>query len=179
MAMYKKTASQLAREELNKTREYGLELLKVFHEWNKKNTSYKLTFDQLVSILESRPNQKNFLSTLGSSVVNSGTPKSAAIASMQSLGLRSRGKIPEANSYFIDAIVRKATEFKFVDAVVFTAKESAGDIVSGLQTVGNTAMATGKVLAFITPFMPFIILFIVFKLVTNKQLVGNLSKLIK
>lgn len=150
MAMFKKDKTAIILEQ-KISRDFGLDLLKAFHESNKKSSSYKITFDQLVTMLESRTNQKRFINILGGSVLNSGTSKAQAIKAMETLGNNSHGRIPSRNADFISAIIQKATQFSYVDAAVFTVTESAKDIVHGAQVVGDTLINTGKILQLLFP----------------------------
>lgn len=143
--------STIAQLEMKKSKDFGLELLRAFHNYNKHNSNYKLSFEQLILMLEKRPNQKNFLSILGGSVLNSGTDKKKAITAMEQLGFKSKGKIPSSNANFKSAIIENATAFSYVDAIVYTATETASQVVQGVQAVGNTLIDTGKILRFLFP----------------------------
>ena len=146
-----KSKSTLAQIEMQKSKDFGLKLLRAFHDYSKHYPVYKISFEQLVSFLEKRPNQKNFVSILGGAVLNSGTNQGDSIIAMQSLGFNSKGRIPSSNGNFISAIVEKATSFSYVDAVVYTAKETVSQVADGVASVGNTLIDTGKILQFLFP----------------------------
>lgn len=150
MAMYKKPNSAIL-EEQKKFKDFGLKLITEFHKFNQRYPVYKLSLDQLIYMLEKRPNQKNFLSILGGSVLASQSSQGEALLAMQTLAFKSMGRIPSQNVDFKSAIINKATSFKFVDAVVYTVVETASQVVEGVQAVGDTLIDTGKILRLLFP----------------------------
>lgn len=149
--MATKSSNTKILSEQKKNRDFGMKLLTEFHNFSKRYPGYKLTFAQLLSILEKRPNQKHFVEILGGSVLVSGVSQGESLLSMQNLAFHSQGKIPSENVNFRQAIIDKATEFHLVDAVVYTAVESTKQIMEGVQSVGNTLIDTGKILQFLFP----------------------------
>lgn len=153
------SSKSLMMIELKKSKDFGTELLKAFH----GASNLKISFSQLVVMLESRPNQKNFLTILGGAVINSGSSQSDAISAMRSMGKKSGTRVPASNAYFMQAIVDKATEFSYVDAAIYTASETAKTVVHGVESVGNTLITTGKILNFIFPAVVLLALYFMFK----------------
>lgn len=141
----------------------GERLLKVFHIENRNYSNYKLSYAELKHALEIRRGQSNFVRSLGGTIAVSGTPESDAIKAMKNLAHSSKGRIPSTNGAFTQAIVDRATDFSFVDAVSFTAIETAKDVAKGVQEVGNTLLDTAKILKMV--FIPtfFLILFLYFR----------------
>lgn len=159
----------------------GVDILKRFYDLNKSLYSSKVnyTFDQMLTTLQGRTGQKAFIEGLGFGINASGYTNSTVQSAMRKLAEQARGQIPSKNSDFRNVLIDEGTKVNFVDAVSFVATESAKDVVKGVAKVGDSVIATGQVLSFIMPFLPFIALFILFKIVTDKKVMANLSNLAK
>lgn len=161
--------------------EVGLNALKYFYNEQKKR--YPKTslgsIDELVKVLESRKGGKNFLLGLGLGINFGEIPEYRVKTAMETLAINSGGKIPLNNNDFRDYLTNEATKISYVDAISSTIVETTKDITKGVAEVGETVITTGKVISFIMPFMPFIILFVLYRIVKNDKVLENLSGLAK
>lgn len=151
--------------------------------WKLTPSGAKVSYDQLLNILKSRKQMGGnaFLEGLGLGIrlVREENPEamtdSRIDSAMKKLALASEGKIPEKNYDFFRFLSNEATKVNFVNAVAYTVTESAGDILSGVQDVGESLITTGKILNFL---LPAIGLFFVLSWV-NKSTDGDLVKAFK
>lgn len=161
--------------------EVGLNALKYFY--NEQRSRFpKLalkSLDELVKVLESRKGGKNFLLGLGLGINLGEIPEYRVRTAMETLAINSGGKIPLNNNDFRNYLINEATKVSYVDAVTYTVIESTKDITKGVAEVGETVLTTGKVISFIMPFLPFIILYVLYRIVKNDKVLENLSGLAK
>lgn len=148
-------------------KELGFKILKSFHDSSRSYYPFATIYslDSLVKTLEGRLGQRNFVEGLGLAARLAEMSDSKINSSMKGLARASNGKIPAKNGMFYSYMVDAATAVSFVDAVTYTAKESAKDIVKGAQAVGDQVLLTGKILNFL---LPAIVLYLVYVYVVKK-----------
>lgn len=133
----------------------GLDIVKRYYEEAKKIYPKYVTysFDEMLTSLQSRKGQQAFLEGLGLGINASGFSNSQVQSAMHRLAVKSSGKIPSRNQDFRDFLINEGTKVDFVDMVTYVAKESAKDIISGAQAVGDSLILTGKLFTFAFPFI--------------------------
>lgn len=139
--------------------ELGERVLKAFYNYSRSAFPFAsiYSYDELKKILTSRKGGQGFIEGLGMSVRFADLSDSKINSSMKALANASGGKIPGKNSDFYNFMINESTQVSFVDAFVYTAKESAKDIGSGVQSIGETLIDTGKILKII--FIPVVLYF--------------------
>lgn len=133
----------------------GRNALAYFHNKALNYPDYKLTLDELVDLLDSR--SRNFTEGLGLGIVMSEAPERNVKAGMETLAVNGKGKIPATNASFTQAIANNvASNISYVDALTFTATESAkqlGEGISeGLEVVGTSVIQGLKVGKYLTEY---------------------------
>lgn len=149
----------------------GESVVKKFYSWNKTfyPQVFKLSYEEFLQALNSNPKKNQILfDGIGGGVREADISNSRIDTAMRKFALDSKGKIPAKPMDFFNYLSNEATKVNFVDAVVYTVKESVGDIASGAESLGNSLIFTGKILNFL---LPAIVLVIVFFWVNSKT--GN------
>lgn len=131
----------------------GLEILKKFYEGAKFNYPFAVTysFDEMLKVLQSRTGGKTFIQGLGLAAAVAEFDSGDIKNSMYALAKAAGGKIPSKNGDFYAFMVNQGTSVNFVDALIYTATESAKDVATGAQAVGDSLISTGKILTWIFP----------------------------
>lgn len=135
-------------------KDLGIKVLKSFYNYSRGIFPFKTvySFDQLVKTLEARKGGgPGYVESLGMSVRFAEMDDSKINSSMYSLAVMSSGKIPSKNSDFYNFMVNEATKINFVDAIAYTAVESAKDIAKGAQQIGDSVLLTGKLITYLLP----------------------------
>lgn len=90
---------------------------------------------------------------------------------MENLADKGAGKIPDRNTFFA-ALSSEAQDFTFREAAPFVLVESAKEVATGAQAVGDSIITTGKILTTIGPIVVVsAILYIIFY--KTKQVAGK------
>jgi hypothetical protein len=136
-----------------------------------------MSFTQLLDTLKARKPMGGtaFLEGIGFGVQAAQMSDSKIDSAMRQLAINSRGKIPQNNMDFFSYLSNESTKINFVDAAVYTAVETAKDLATGAQAIGDQLIFTGKILNFL---LPAILLFIVLFYV-NKSTDGSLVRVAK
>lgn len=131
----------------------GQKILRNFYDSAKSFYPFAVvySFDELVKTLEARVGGKTFISGLGLAASLADFSDNDINSSMSALARNSGGKIPSKNGDFYAFMVDQGTKVSFTGAVSYTVAQSALDIVSGAQQVGESVLATGKILNFLLP----------------------------
>lgn len=111
------------------------------------------TVDQMISIIQSRPMQKNFVQGLGMGIIEAEVPEFNVKAGMESLARKGGGKIPATNGAFTQAVANNVRDnISYVDATLYVTKETAKDIGTGVlkttENLGNSLIGMGKFVNF-------------------------------
>jgi hypothetical protein len=134
-------------------KDLGLKILRSFY--GSARYSYPFatnySFDDMIAILHSRVGGKNIESGLGLAANLADFDDDKINTSMRALALSSGGKIPSKNGDFYAFMVNEATKVNFVDAIVYTTKESAKDVVNGAAKVGDSLLFTGQIVIWLLP----------------------------
>lgn len=139
--------------------ELGEKVLRAFYNYSRSAYPFAsiYSYDELKRALTSRKAGQGFIESLGMSVRFAELSDSKINSSMKALAQASGGKIPSKNSDFYNFMIDEGTKINFIDALIYTATESAKDIGTGVQAVGNTLIDTGKILRII--FIPVVLYF--------------------
>jgi hypothetical protein len=131
----------------------GLKILQKYFEGARSYYPFAVqySFDEMVKTLESRTGGKNFVSGLGLAAALAEFDDDDIYNSMYALAKAAGGKIPSKNGDFYAYMVDQGTSIKFVDALVYTATESAKDVANGAVAIGDSLISTGKILTWVFP----------------------------
>lgn len=143
-------------------KEFGLKIIKQYYDYMKSYYPFKflISFDELIKILESRVGGKALISGLGLAANLTEMDTGDTSDAMKDLAKISNGKIPETNGAFYQALSGEATSFKFVDAVVFTTKGTAEELLEGSQAIGSSLILTGKIGTYLLPVICVVMAFV-------------------
>lgn len=139
--------SEAQEQELKQSEEFGRDALISFHNFSVSRypENYKIkSVNELISVLSSRLNQKNFVKILGGAIIGGDVAYSQVERAMEKLADSAKGRLPVYNSAFIAAIQDKIGEFSYTDAIGFAAIETAKDVANGAAYVGDKVIQTGK-----------------------------------
>jgi hypothetical protein len=134
--------------------EQGLKVLRAFYDYSKYEYPFACTysFQELLDTLHKRVGGKFIEDGIGLGVNSvDGFNDSKINSSMQALAKASGGKIPSKNGDFFAFMTNEATKVNFVDAIAYTATESAKDIVTGAQKIGDSVLLSGQLLTWLLP----------------------------
>lgn len=131
----------------------GLSILRQFYDSSKMLFPFAVTytFEEMLKTIESRAAGKTFADGLGLGATLAEMNSSETYSAMNSLAKQAGGKIPSKNGDFKTFLIDQATSVNFVDAVVYTATESAKDVVKGAEQIGNSVLMTGKLVTWLLP----------------------------
>lgn len=134
----------------------GREALAYFHNRALRYSDYKLSFDDLITLVSNR-GYKNFVQGLGMGIIDAEISERNVKSGMELLADKGKGKIPSTNGAFTQAIASNVSEnISYVDAIAYTAKESSIQIATGvsegLETIGNSTIQGLKVAKFLTEY---------------------------
>lgn len=131
----------------------GLSILRQFYDSSKMLYPFGVTytFEEMLKTIESRAGGKTFADGLGLGAIFAEMSSSDTYAAMNALAKKAGGKIPSQNGDFKNFLIDQATSINFVDAVVYTASESAKDVVKGAQEIGDSVLRTGKLVTWLLP----------------------------
>lgn len=157
--------------------EVGTKVLKSFYSKSGLKISYQQMLDRI------QPNiikQKIGIDGIGFGVKSVNEDRtflsdSAINTAMANLARVSSGKIPSSFQDFFKFLSNQAVKINYIDAVSYTAIESAKDTLKGAQSVGDSLIFTGKILNFLLPVI--ILIFIYFWI--NQKTDGQLSKAVQ
>lgn len=140
-------------------------------------SSFRYSLPEFIAILKRLPGAKALEEGLGLGTRTAGpdeTPlsESQVRRAMDNLARRGGGKIPSKYLDFFFSLSNEAVKINFVDAAAFVTVESAKDVITGAQSVGDSLITSFKILNFLLPAI--VILFVYFWL--NKKSGGELGK---
>ena len=139
----------------------GADILKRFYDLNRSlypsNVNY--TFEQMVTTLQGRTGQKAFIEGLGFGINASGYTNSIIQNAMKKLAEQARGKIPSKNSDFRNILIDEGTKINFVDAITYTAAETAKTVADGAVSIGESIINTGKLVNLFLPVIAGVIIY--------------------
>lgn len=154
----------------------GREAFVYFHNRASRYSGYSYTLDEALKIVaRSEKNIGNFTDSLGGLIreiqsdgfLTGNKVKNA----MENLADKGAGKVPNINTFF-SALSNEAQDFTFKEAAPFVLIESAKEVATGAQAVGDSIITTGKILTTIGPIVIVgAILYIVFY--KTKQAAGK------
>ena len=153
-------------------RELGLKVFKSFWNWSRamNRSSFSLSFDDFLKVYGSKT--EVYLDGIGGGIREANVSDSTIDSAMRSMAIASNGKVPKNPLKMIDYLSNESVKIDWTDAVVFTAKESAGDILKGAESVGNQILLTGKILNWLLPVI--VLVFVLYWI--NKNTNGMLGK---
>lgn len=133
--------------------EIGRKAMLIFHQyWRAYPAASKYSFDQMMALLKKRPlGGEALLDGLGFGIRETGMSDSKVTWAMRNLASASQGRLPARNQDFFTYLSNEAVKVSFVDAAIYTAVESAKDIGSGVEEIGNSVLTAGKILNFLLP----------------------------
>ena len=115
----------------------GKSALLYFHNKAVLYPDYKLSFQELVHLVENR-GYKNFLRGLGMGIIDGEISEYNVRGGMEKLAINGKGKIPATNGAFTQAIATDAAEnISYVDAIAYVSKESVKDLAEISEKVGK------------------------------------------
>lgn len=131
----------------------GADILRRFYDLNKSLYPSKVnyTFDQMLTTLQGRTGQKAFIEGLGFGINASGYTNSVVQNAMRKLAEQAKGQIPSKNSDFRNVLIDVGTQVNFVDAITYTAVETAKTVANGAVAIGDSVINTGKMVNFFLP----------------------------
>lgn len=154
----------------------GREAFVYFHNRASRYSGYGYTLDEALKIVaRGEKNIGNFTDSLGGLIreiqsdgfLTGNKVKNA----MENLADKGAGKVPNINNFFA-ALSNEAQDFTFKEAAPFVLVESAKEVATGAQAVGDSIITTGKILTTIGPIVIVgAILYIVFY--KTKQAAGK------
>lgn len=155
--------------------ERGIKALTSYHTTMRSMypSSFRYSFTEFLSMVKQMKLGKALADGLGGAIRETSLSDYQVSASMTELARRGLGKIPSGLQDFFFALQGEATKVKFVDATLYVLTETGSDIVSGVQSVGDSILTTGKILNFL---LPAILLLFVFFWLDGKS-GGKLSNL--
>lgn len=134
----------------------GVEILTFFHNASKKYPIYKFkTVEELLKVYGAKG--PILAQGLGRTFIISENPLSDAQQSMEKLASLSKGRTPIWQAYS-DAMMDSLTQTNYWQFVTEVATESAKSVAKGIQSVGETAIETGKNLQTVIKWAPFVLL---------------------
>ena len=153
----------------------GTTALKAFWSWSKSfyPTSFTYTFDQFLALYGKK--KDIYADGIGGAIRETDLSSSKVESSMRVLAQRSGGKIPKDHNQYIMAFSDQAAKINYLDAIVFTATESIGDIANGAAELGDSLITTGKIINFLLPALG--VIFVLFWF--NSKTDGSLGKIAK
>ena len=143
-------------------KETGLKVLRSFWKWNGSfnGSVFKLSFNDF--LLKIQPDKKKLdiaLDSIGMGIREAEISDSKIESAMRTMAIESKGKTP-SNAYdFFKYLSNEAVKINYIDAVLYTAKESLGDVASGAQSIGKQLIFTGKIFNFLIPIIALIFLY--------------------
>lgn len=154
----------------------GREAFQYFHNRASRYSGYSYTMDEALKIVaRSEKNIGIFTDSIGGLIreiqgdgfLTGNKVKNA----MENLADKGAGKIPDRNTFFA-ALSSEAQDFTFREAAPFVLVESAKEVATGAQAVGDSIITTGKILTTIGPIVVVAaILYVVFY--KTKQAAGK------
>ena len=156
-------------------KELGLKVFRAFHSWNKSfhPISFTISFDDFVNSYGKK--KDIYLENIGSAIRENKISDSRIDSAMRSMAQKSGGKIPENPLVIFQFLSNEAVKINWVDAIAYTAIESAKDIGTGAVAIGDSIIKTGKIVNFLLPALVLLFLF----LWLNKGTGGELKRLFK
>lgn len=134
--------------------EIGRKVLKFFWMWHQTyfQGKLKLSFDEFLVRIQPNPTKLNILMDgIGGGVKSVEISDSRIDAAMRNMAIQSQGKLPKDGQVFFKFLINESTKIDWVDATIYVAKESAGDVLKGAQAVGDSLISAGKILNFLLP----------------------------
>lgn len=159
-------------------KEIGLKVVKYFWMWHQTyfGSKVRLSWEEFLNrLLPDLKKRDIVLDGIGGGVREAEVSDSRIDSAMRSLALKSQGQIPSNPLVMFQYLSNEAVKINWVDAVLYTAKESVKDVAKGAQAIGDSLITTGKILNFL---LPAILIFIVFAYV-NSATGGAVSKTFK
>lgn len=154
----------------------GREAFVYFHNRASRYSGYSYTLDEALKIVSrSEKNIGIFTDGIGGLIrelqndgfLSGNKTKNA----MENLADQGAGKLPDRNTFFA-ALSNEAQNFTFREAAPFVLIESAKEVATGAQAVGDSIISTGKILTTIAPIVIVsAILYVVFY--KTKQVAGK------
>ncbi|MDE2102147.1 MAG: hypothetical protein KGL39_33180 [Patescibacteria group bacterium] len=129
-----------------------------FHNEAATYPDYQLTLDELIQYVGSLPDGKVdpsiFLSGLGFAITSIEMSDSSVQDAMTRLADAGQGKVPSTQAPFFKALSDQAQDlsvFNYIEVTPSVMLQTAKQIGTGLQSVGNAVITTGKTLTQIGP----------------------------
>lgn len=130
----------------------GREALVVFHNYCVNHfSSYRLTFDQLLTAVTSQKGAKFLPEAIGQMIRESDMSLGKVEDAMEALAKRGGGRIPDNWMSWLNALADEASKVTFIDAASYVTVESAKDVAKGFAEVGDTILDTAKSIGFVAP----------------------------
>ena len=134
--------------------ERGRLAIKTFHNFSVSNFSSSYGFASLDDLIAAIKKQKGALFVeeyIGDLATLLEMSESDIDDAMITFAKKARGQIPENFLAWGSALQNKVENYSFVDALSYTAKESAKDVVGGIAEAGDAAIFTLKVMKYLIP----------------------------
>lgn len=147
------TAQQTYQGNSQANQDRGLAAMQMFHNYciMKYPDNYSITFDELQT--KTGALTKFVAEGIGSTIdVNNMTDKQIQ-TSMQNLGDAGQGRIPATASDWINSMINVSANPSFLDTAEGAAVQTAKDVTSGLEQVGNTVITTASSLKVVLPIL--------------------------
>lgn len=132
-------------------------------------TYKKYSFEEFYNLLIKIKGGKALAIGLGLGIREAGLSSSTVNDSMKKLAQSGNGKIPASQYDFFKFLVQGSSNISYLDAAAFTALESFKDIGSGLESVGNQVILTGKILNFLMPVIALVVIYFLLNKYTDGQ----------
>lgn len=134
--------------------ERGCAALKTFHNYSAMNFAdvYRVpSLDVLIQTIKKQKGARFVDEYIGDLAELLDMSESDVEDAMITFAKKARGQIPENFLAWGSALQNKVENYSFVDALSYTAKESAKDVVGGLAEAGDAAIFTLKVMKYLIP----------------------------
>lgn len=132
----------------------------------------KYSFDEFYNLLTKIKGGSALAEGLGLGIREAGLSSSTVNNSMKSLAQSGNGKVPASQYEFFKFLIHGSSNISYIDAIAFTTLETFKDIGSGLESVGNQVIVTGKILNFLMPVIALVVIYFLL----NKYTEGQFTK---
>lgn len=138
--------------ELNADHNAGLSALLFFHNASLKYPSYdRKTTDELLAAWGGRG--MIYAEGIGLAINSTGMSTQQVQAAMESLAKTAQGRIPKDQNDFFNALNGQLSNISYVDLIKTVASETASQIATGAQAVGDSVITSFSWLTKILPFL--------------------------
>lgn len=101
-------------------------------------------FDLFYSALKKTKGSTYIADGLGTAIRVNDMSDASVQRAMVAIAKAGRGRLPATGSGWFNALVNQSTQINFLDAAVYVTTETASDVVTGAQKVGDAVIDTGK-----------------------------------